>query len=84
MGRKSKYSKEIKISIVKRYLSGEASTCYLEKETGIHGNIISRWIKKYKENGGAAFDTKKQNQSYTKGFKEPTELVKKKVSFIIS
>ncbi len=32
MGRKSKYSKEIKLSIVKRYLAGEGSIVSLARE----------------------------------------------------
>ncbi len=31
MGRKSKFSKELKLSIVKRYLNGEGSTDYFSR-----------------------------------------------------
>lgn len=74
MGRKSKYSKELKISIVKKYLNGEASTTSLAKETGIHHSIINRWIKNYQVNGEAAFDATNHNSSYTKEFKEKVVL----------
>ena len=39
MGRKNKYSKELKLSIVKRYLEGEGSTISLAKEINTAANI---------------------------------------------
>ncbi len=70
MGRKSKYSKELKLSIVEKYLDENVSAISLGKETGIHHSIISRWIKKYSQYGDIAFDVKDKNSSYTKEFKE--------------
>ncbi|WP_288060233.1 transposase, partial [Thomasclavelia cocleata] len=48
MGRKNKYSKELKLSIVKRYLNGEGSTNSLAGEINTTNNIVSNWVKKYK------------------------------------
>ena len=70
MGRKVKYSKEFKISIVQRYLSGENSSLSLGKELGIHDSIIRTWAKQYSQYGETAFEPKQINSSYTKEFKE--------------
>lgn len=70
MGRKSQYSKELKLSVVQEYLNGESSVSTLEKETNIHQNVIRKWIKKYEQYGQVAFDVKSKNSSYTKEFKE--------------
>ena len=45
MGRKNKYLKELKLSIVKRYLEGEGSTISLAKEINTSGNIVGNWVK---------------------------------------
>lgn len=74
MGRKNKYSKELKLSIVKRYLNGEGSTNSLAGEINTTNNIVSNWVKKYKVFGESAFDTFPTNASYTKNFKEKVVL----------
>lgn len=45
LGRKNKYLKELKSSIVKRYLEGEESTISLAKEINTSGNIVGNWVK---------------------------------------
>ena len=74
MGRKSRYSKELKISFVKRYLAGESSIVSLAMEININPEIVRRWVKKYKSSGESAFDESKSNASYTKEFKEQVVL----------
>ena len=74
MGRKSKYSKELKLSIVKKYLNGEGSTISLAKEINTAGRVVSNWVKQYKAFGESAFDTFPTNASYTKNFKEKVVL----------
>ena len=69
MGRKGKYTKEFKISIVQKYLNGEGSSITLGKEYGINGNMLLRWIRKYKTHGEKAFDYTETNAAYTKEFK---------------
>ena len=69
MGRKTKYTKELKIQIVKRYLSGEGSYESLAKEIGANETVVLRWVKKYQASGDTAFDISKTNASYTKEFK---------------
>ena len=70
MGRKSKYSKELKLSIVKRYFAGEGSTVSLSREIGTYDTVVNEWIKLYQAFGENAFDESKSNASYTKEFKE--------------
>lgn len=70
MGRKSKYSKEQKLSIVKRYLAGEGSTASLAREINSDESVVWGWIKKYQAFGENAFDLIKNNNLYTKEFKE--------------
>jgi len=69
LGRKAKYTKELKIQIVKRYLSGEGSYESLAKEIGTTHTVVLGWVKKYEASGDTAFDISKTNASYTKEFK---------------
>ena len=64
MGRKNKYSKELKLSIVKRYLEGEGSTIFLAKEINTAANIVSSWVKKYNAFGESALDYLNGGGSY--------------------
>ena len=72
MGRKAKYSKELKLEIVKRYLNGESnvSLCNEYKIPYGNGMTILRWFKKYKSHGETAFDERLGNNSYSKEFKK--------------
>ena len=74
MGRKSKYSKELKLSIVKRYLNGEGSTASLAGEINSDESVVWRWVKKYQAFGENTFNTSYKNASYTKDFKEQVVL----------
>lgn len=85
MGRKAKYSKELKFEIVKRYLKGESSLA-LAKEYGMpdsmYNNIVY-WLHKYEALGEKAFETSTTNKSYTKELKEKViqEYLKGEISF---
>lgn len=72
MGRKVKYSKELKLEIIKKYLDGE-SVSHLANEYKISGGRaaaqIIRWVNNYKFNGENAFEVKSANRSYSKEFK---------------
>ena len=74
MGRKSKYSKELKLSIVKRYLNGEGSTASLAREVNSDESVVWGWVKKYQAFGESTFNTSYKNASYTKDFKEQVVL----------
>lgn len=51
MGRKSKFSKEQKIEICKRYLDGSESISILAEEINAGKTTIERWIKIFKAYG---------------------------------
>ena len=70
MGRKNKCSKEMKLNIVKKYLSGDGSYTTLAKEANVHFTVVRRWVKKYEAYGENAFNSTRTNASYTKEFKE--------------
>ena len=74
MGRKSQYSKELKLSIVKRYLDGKESALILANELNSNPNVIRKWAKKYQAFGESVFDSSDTNASYTKEFKEQVVL----------
>ena len=71
MGRKAKYSKELKLEIVKRYLKGEAVSylANLYKVSNNHGIPILEWVHKYEVLGETAFEESSTNKSYSKKFK---------------
>ena len=69
---KPKYSFEIKVDAVKRYLAGE-SAMMLAHEYGMPKkgcNLIRRWSAKYQEHGDRAFEHSRHNRRYTKEFKQ--------------
>ena len=71
MGRKAKYSKELKLEIVKQYLKGE-TVSYLANLYNVsnnHGIPILEWVHKYEVLGETAFEESSTNKSYSKKFK---------------
>ena len=74
MGRKSHYTKEFKLNIVKRYFNGEGSSTTLANEIHTNTSVILDWIRKYQTYGEEAFDSLHSNTSYTKEFKEKVAL----------
>ena len=72
MGRTSRFSKKLKLEIVKRYLKGEGISflANLYNIPNNHGRPILTWIKKYEIIGETAFDNSSTNKSYSKNFKE--------------
>lgn len=72
MGRKAKYSKELKVEIVKKYLKGESASI-LANEYGLSKGMrrhILEWANQYKALGEKVFEEKSTNKAYTKEFKE--------------
>ena len=72
MGRKAKYSKELKLEIIKRYLKGESATALANEydmTTSMDRHILT-WVHKYKKLGESAFDESTTNKSYSKELKE--------------
>lgn len=68
MGRKSRHTKEEKISICKRYQNGE-SPIALALELGVDKSQIRIWDNKYIALGSNAFDETFRNSNYSKEFK---------------
>ena len=72
MGRKIKYSKELKLEIVRRYLKGE-SALLLANEYGMPKSMaesIRKWARRFEAMGEGGFDYSKTNNSYSKDLKE--------------
>lgn len=69
MGRKAKYSKEVKIDACIRYLSGRSGIWELKNKIGGDKKSLREWIACYENNVPNAFNEKKYNQTYTEAFK---------------
>ena len=71
MSKKARYSKKLKLEIVKRYLNVESPTS-LANEYGLStsGKVrIWKWSNKYRTLGEQAFEETTTNKSYSKEFK---------------
>jgi len=72
MGRKAKYSKELKLEIVKRYLKGE-SAISLANEYGMTYSMrgeIRKWANKTKSLGENSLNSSPSNKAYSKELKQ--------------
>jgi transposase-like protein len=69
MGRKGKYSFEIKIDIVKRCLEGETSANHEATLLGIHNARVLEWISLYQSLGENGLISKSKNSSYSEELK---------------
>ena len=58
-GRNNNHSKEEKLVLVKRNLTGETLRS-IERETGINNSLIYQWTKRYLEGGEAALVNKRK------------------------
>lgn len=71
MGRKARYSKKLKLELIKRYMSGESVTS-LTNEYGLPkstSNRIRIWTNKFKAFGESAFEESNRNKKYSKALK---------------
>ena len=66
---KPKYSAELKIEIVEKYLSGKCSYAELSMEYGISAWSLRQWTKRYCEQGVSGFYRGTGNTHYSKEFK---------------
>lgn len=69
MGRKPKYSIEIKIQSCKDYEEGNLSFRNIALKIGANEEVVRRWYLKYKEHGPSVFETLSSNCSYNREFK---------------
>ncbi len=67
---KSKHSAEWKISLIKKYLSGEGSYNFLADAYEISTESLRRWVLRYREQGEAGFISGVGNKHYSKELKE--------------
>lgn len=67
---RSKYTPEMKHTVVQAYLSGEGSYRYLAQKYGIPGKTIRFYVQKYKAQGETSFAEKKGNARYTAELKK--------------
>ena len=70
MGRKNKYSKEIKVKVIKEYKKGTKSSTEICKELNCDHRAFLNWLHMFDSYGESIFDDKTSNNSYTKDFKE--------------
>lgn len=70
MGRKPKYTKEIKINVVKQFLNGENSITSIANDLSVNKSTIRRWVDEYRINGEFSFQHRSKNKSYSKELKE--------------
>ena len=69
MGRKSKFSKKVKINACKKYKAGKGSFGSIAKEVGCAEPVLKKWYYDYINHGDSIFDEKPRNASYTVEFK---------------
>ena len=69
MGRKAKFSKEIKITACEKYRNGQGSFDSIANEVGCAREVLRRWYHDYINHGDSIFDEKPLNSSYTVEFK---------------
>ena len=66
---KSPHTPEWKITVIKKYLSGEGSYERLAVAYGIGSKTLKEWVHRYQEHGASAFYRTAGNAHYSKEFK---------------
>jgi transposase-like protein len=69
MGRKERYSKELKIQACEEYIAGKGSFNSIAKNIGCDAKTVRKWYLTYINHGLKAFETSDRNNSYSKEFK---------------
>lgn len=69
MGRKSKFSKELKIKACLDYISGVRSVSQISDDLQVYKKTVYRWVNSYRVHGQSIFDNKPRNKSYSKELK---------------
>lgn len=84
MGRKAKFSKEIKITACEKYRNGKGTFYSIANEVGCAREVLRRWYYDYLNHGELIFDDKTSNASYTVEFKLEVINEIKKSSIIVA
>ena len=66
---KSQHTPEWKITIVKKYISGEGSYDSIARAYGIDKRTLRDWVRRYQEHGASVFYPTAGNAQYSKEFK---------------
>ena len=69
MGRKSRFSKEVKIAACEKYRNGKGSFVSISNEVGCDVSCLRKWYYDYINHGETIFEDKTRNASYTVEFK---------------
>lgn len=69
MGRRPKFSKEVKIEACEKYRRGEGSFISISNEIGCNKEVLRQWYYVYMEHGPSVFDNSSNNESYDREFK---------------
>ena len=69
MGRKAKFSKEVKIIACEKYRNGNGSFKSISEEIGCNKAVFYKWYHDYVNHGESVFNEKPRNNSYTVEFK---------------
>lgn len=70
MGRKNKYTKDIKLKVIKEYNKGIKSLSEICNELDCDKRNFLDWVHMFNAHGEDVFDEKKFNNTYTQDFKE--------------
>ena len=69
MGRKAKFSKEVKIKACEKYRKGKGTFKSISEEIGCDKAVFYKWYHDYVNHGESVFNDKPRNNSYTVEFK---------------
>lgn len=70
MGRKPKFSKEVKIKACEDYKKGKGSFLSIASNIGCSKITLNRWYYRYLSHGPSVFDCSNKNRSYSKEFQK--------------
>ena len=70
MSKSRKISKEEKVTIVKRCLSGEFGVCEAGRQIGVNQQCVREWINRYESEGEEGLSTAQGWRKYPKELKE--------------
>lgn len=69
MGRKSKFSPEVKLELVLKYIEGKDSINNIANQIGVNKSSLENWIRNYQSLGVCGLNTTSTNTSYCEEIK---------------
>lgn len=64
MNKKTKYSLEFRLNVVKFYLSGQGGMTVTSKHFNVHKSIVSQWVAAYQKHGVDGITWKNDNHDF--------------------